>query len=64
MKMEFRIVCRAMEGSDFHEGVRAILIDKDQSPKWLPASLDQVSDDTIEGHFKAFAMGREELNLG
>jgi enoyl-CoA hydratase/carnithine racemase len=64
MQMEFRIVCRAMAGNDFHEGVRAILIDKDQSPEWSPASLDQVNDDHIEGHFKAFAMNSEELNLG
>jgi hypothetical protein len=50
-RMEFRIMARMMEGHDFYEGVRAALIDKDQSPRWLPSRLDMVSESKIERFF-------------
>ena len=37
--------------SDFLEGVRALLIDKDNSPQWSPSKLSEVSDDMIEKVF-------------
>jgi enoyl-CoA hydratase len=50
-RMEFRIMARMMEGHDFYEGVRAALIDKDQSPHWVPAHLDMVSESEIDLYF-------------
>ncbi|GMS87511.1 hypothetical protein PENTCL1PPCAC_9686, partial [Pristionchus entomophagus] len=49
--MEYRMTQRFMEGVDFHEGCRAILIDKCRNPKWSPATLEEVSDDYVETYF-------------
>lgn len=51
MATEFRIVSRVVHGHDFYEGVRAVIVDKDNAPKWRPASLAEVSDAEIERHF-------------
>lgn len=61
MKMEFRIVRRVMEGHDFYEGVRALIVDKDKTPRWSPASVEGVSDRDIEKYFKP--LDGEELEL-
>jgi len=51
--------CLAAE--DFHEGVRAILIDKDRAPVWHPPTLDKVSDDMVNEYLRKF--GNQELQL-
>jgi enoyl-CoA hydratase len=43
MYTEFRIVSRVMRGHDIYEGIRAVIIDKGQTPRWQPATLDAVS---------------------
>ena len=61
MRMEFRMVNRVIAGHDFYEGVRATIIDKDQSPKWQPATLEAVSDADIDAYFAP--LGEKELKL-
>ncbi len=61
MRAEFRIVSRVIHGSDFYEGVRAVIVDKDNKPRWQPATLAQVSDAEVERHFAP--LGGEELVL-
>jgi enoyl-CoA hydratase len=51
MRTEFRIVSRIMRGKDFYEGVRGVIIDKDQAPRWDPATLEAVSPAELERYF-------------
>jgi enoyl-CoA hydratase len=51
LRTEFRIVSRVVTGHDFYEGIRAVIVDKDQSPAWQPPTLDGVSDADVAGYF-------------
>ena len=51
MAMEYRIGSRVLVLPDFAEGVRAVLVDKTQDPKWMPAVPEDVSDELIESIF-------------
>ncbi len=51
MRTEFRIVSRIIEGHDFYEGVRAVIVDKDNAPRWRPATLAEVSAADVARHF-------------
>jgi len=62
LQMEFRLACRALEGKDFYEGVRAVLIEKDNKPKWNPAKLEEVDEGTISAYFEPLPRN-EELKL-
>lgn len=62
MIMEFRIVMAISSyDSDFYEGVRAVLIDKDHNPRWIPPSLDKVKPDMVMAHFDVPEGGDLEL---
>lgn len=52
LKMEYRMACRVLEGKEFYEGVRAVLIDKDNKPEWKPAKLEEVQDADIQAYFQ------------
>jgi enoyl-CoA hydratase len=60
MRMEYRLINRVLAGHDFYEGVRAVLVDKDQAPVWEPAILDAVEDGVISTYFAPL---EHELNL-
>lgn len=61
MRAEFRIVSRLVYGHDFFEGVRALIIDKDNQPQWNPDTLDQVSDEEVERYFAPLDSGELDL---
>jgi enoyl-CoA hydratase len=60
IRREFRIVSRIPLGHDFFEGIRALVIDKDKTPRWNPATLAEVSPQAIDRHFAPLAA---ELDL-
>ena len=60
MRMEWRIVNRVVKGHEFFEGVRAVIIDKDNTPRWQPATLEYLSEPEIDAYFAPLD---EELDL-
>src|SRR5690606_19170187 len=51
MRNEYRIGCHVIRRPDFIEGVRAVIIDKDNAPRWNPATPEEVTDDLIDSLF-------------
>ncbi len=56
MRMEFTMVSRIPDHADFYEGVRAVLVDKDQSPRWQPARLEDVDNAAVGAFFASPAV--------
>jgi enoyl-CoA hydratase/carnithine racemase len=61
MRMEFRILNRMLEGPDFYEGIRAVVIDKDNAPVWRPPGLAEVGKAAVDRYFAPLPDG--ELGL-
>ncbi len=51
MRNEYRIASRVLVRHDFIEGVRALIVDKDNDPKWNPATPEETSDELIDSIF-------------
>ena len=52
LAMDACLVHHFMNGSDFYEGVRAMLIDKDKSPQWDPVSIEAVRPELVASYFQ------------
>ena len=52
-RLELIVALQCCAHPDFPEGVRALLIDKDNAPRWTPATLAEVSDAWLAEHFAA-----------
>jgi enoyl-CoA hydratase len=61
MAAEFRIVSRIVYGRDMVEGVRAVIVDKDNAPRWSPGDLAALPDDVVARHFAALPSDELEL---
>jgi len=51
MRMEYRIAARVLVLPDFAEGVRAVIVDKDNAPRWNPATPEGMTDAMIDAIF-------------
>jgi len=58
---DYRLAWRCLDASDFAEGVRAALIDKDHSPRWTPARLEDVDGGMVDRYFAP--LGADDLLL-
>ncbi|MCC7644874.1 MULTISPECIES: enoyl-CoA hydratase/isomerase family protein [unclassified Janthinobacterium] len=52
-QLELIVAVQCCAHADFSEGVRALLIDKDNAPQWQPASLADVSATHLDEYFAA-----------
>ena len=59
MAMEYAAVSRIVMNSEFHEGVRAVILDKDNDPKWRYASIADVPDAEIDAVFAPLPADQE-----
>ena len=51
LELDLVLARRFQRLHDFPEGVRALLIDKDRSPKWSPSRFEDVEGELVESHF-------------
>lgn len=58
--MDYCLVGHFMRGHDFYEGVRALLVDKDQTPHWIPATLKDAANPLVASYFEC---GQPDLPL-
>lgn len=52
MRMEYGIMVRLIHHPDFKEGVRALLIDKDNKPNWHPTNPEVIGDGDVAAFFE------------
>jgi enoyl-CoA hydratase len=62
MRLEYRLSQRFCAAHDFREGVRAVVIDKDNAPRWRPDRLDAVTHAEIDAYFAPLPQGDLELS--
>lgn len=63
MRNEYRIGSRVLVRHDFIEGVRALIVDKDNNPKWDPATPEDTSDELIDAIFAPLPADEEWVPL-
>ncbi len=52
LRMERTMVRRSFEQGEVLEGIRALVIDKDNAPQWQPRHLHEVTRDRVENYFQ------------
>lgn len=57
MAVEYRIALRVCALPDFREGVRALLVDKDNAPRWDPPTLQGVTEARLDAIFAELPSG-------
>jgi len=64
MRQDLRASSWCLKGRDFYEGVRAVIIDKDNTPVWDPSTLASVNDNDIAEAFDRLDSEHEMTFLG
>lgn len=59
MRMEYGIMVRIIRHPDFKEGVRALLIDKDNNPQWQPSRPEAIGERDVAAFFEPLPIEEE-----
>jgi enoyl-CoA hydratase/carnithine racemase len=51
-RMELSMAQQCFAQGDFLEGVRALIIDKDNAPRWMPNRIEDVTDAMVDAFFR------------
>ena len=61
LALEYRMTQHVMQGHDFFEGIRALLVDRDNAPRWQHGSLAEVGKEEVARYFEQ--LGERELRF-
>jgi enoyl-CoA hydratase len=59
LALEYRIALRMIARADFAEGVRAVILDKDNAPRWRPDTLEGVTEADLDAIFAPLPADQE-----
>lgn len=59
LTVEYRLVTRLYDDGEFPEGIRALLVEKDRSPRWSPSKLADVTPTLLASYFQPLPAGQE-----
>ncbi len=51
IKMDYHLSQEFLKHLNFTEGIRALIIDKDNTPHWQPGALSEVTKEMVDGYF-------------
>ena len=51
IEQDLKLMSAFLKGGDVFEGIRALIVDKDNQPRWNPDSLVGVSEDKVKSYF-------------
>jgi enoyl-CoA hydratase len=57
LTLEYRIALKSFQMGEFREGVRALIVDKDNQPKWRDARIEDVAPSDVQAHFEVPEIG-------
>jgi len=61
LRLDYRIARRFMTQDQLFEGIRAAIIDKDQTPHWAPEAIEDVSAEMVDAYFAPLEDGELDL---
>ncbi|MCI0569242.1 MAG: enoyl-CoA hydratase/isomerase family protein, partial [Myxococcaceae bacterium] len=57
--LEYRLARACTSREDFHQGIRAVLVEKHGRPHWRPSTLEEVTEAMVEEAFRPLPPGEE-----
>jgi enoyl-CoA hydratase len=60
---DFVLAQHFLRRSDFYEGIRALLVDKDKAPLWDPGRIEDVTQDEVESYFRSTGYVLEDVRI-